>query len=202
MPRAYTPEERTHLMDELRQAGLQSLLAKGVRKTTVDDLVRQVRIPKGTFYLLFPSKEVLLFEAIAEYGLRVQGELMAKIEAENPTLTIDGLTNILVAFYEQELGSGLVQLLAAGELEALIRKLPDDLMNQEVQRDTDFLAKWITIFSGITPEQCLHFSAAFRAIFLSGTFKREIGPFAADALRLMVRGLVIQMWEVRNDSGN
>lgn len=202
MPRAYTPEERTQLMDELREAGLQSILAKGVRKTTVDDLVRQVRIPKGTFYLLFPSKEVLLFEALVGYGLRVQGELMDTIEAANPTLTIDGLTDILVAFYEQELGNGLAQLLADGELEALVRKLPDELLTQEVQRDTDFLAQWITVFSGITPEQCLYFSAAFRAVFLSSVFRREIGPFASEALRLMVRGLVMQLWEARDDSGD
>lgn len=202
MPRAYSVQEREKLKDELRRVGLQSLLANGVRKTTVDDLVRNVRIPKGTFYLLFPSKEVLLFEALIGYGLRVQGELMASIEAANPTLTIDGLTDILVAFYEQELGSGLARILADGEFEALIRKLPDDLVTQEVHRDTDFLAQWITVFSGITPEQCLYFSAAFRAIFLSSVFQREIGPYAHEALRLMVRGLVMQLWEVRDDSGN
>lgn len=199
MPRAYTSAERARLMDELRQVGLESLLANGVRKTTVDDLVRKARIPKGTFYLLFPSKEVLLFEALVGYGMRVQTELMDQIEAAKSTLTIDGLTDILVRFYEQELGYGLAKLLADGELEALIRKLPDDLVTQEVHRDTDFLAQWITVFSDITTDQCLQYSAAFRAIFLSGVFRREIGPYASDALRLMVRGLVLQLWEASND---
>lgn len=202
MPRAYTEQERAHLKEELRRAGLQSLLVKGVRKTTVDDLVRQVRIPKGTFYLLYPSKEVLLFEALVAYGLSVQTALMEQIEAANPTLTIEGLTDILVAFYLNELGTGLVRVLADGELEALIRKLPEDLLSKEIQHDTDFLAGWITVFSGITPEQCLHYSAAFRAIFLTGVFRREIGPYADDALRLMIRGLVVQLWEVRSDSNN
>lgn len=202
MPRAYTNDERAHVMAELKRVGLQSLLAKGVRKTTVDDLVRQVRIPKGTFYRFYPSKEVLLFESLIGYGLQVQRDLMTQIEQANSTLSIDGLTDILVAFYTQELGSGLAKLMAQGELETLIRALPEDLLTQEIQRDTDFLAGWITVFSGITPEQCLHFSAAFRAIFLSGVFAREIGPYAPDALRLMIRGLVVQLWEVRDDSGN
>ncbi len=32
---------------------------KGVKKTTVDELVKRVGIPKGTFYLFYPSKDCL-----------------------------------------------------------------------------------------------------------------------------------------------
>ncbi|WP_286081321.1 TetR/AcrR family transcriptional regulator [Parablautia intestinalis] len=32
--------------------------------TTVDEIVKRVNIPKGTFYLFYKSKELLLFEVI------------------------------------------------------------------------------------------------------------------------------------------
>lgn len=42
-------------------------LAKyGVRRTTVDEIVQRVHIPKGTFYLFYKSKELLLFDVIQE----------------------------------------------------------------------------------------------------------------------------------------
>ena len=39
---------------------------KGVKKTTVDELVKRTGIPKGTFYLFYPSKEMLLFDVSQE----------------------------------------------------------------------------------------------------------------------------------------
>ena len=40
------------------------LAAYGIRKTTVDELVRRVGIPKGTFYLFYESKGRLIRDVI------------------------------------------------------------------------------------------------------------------------------------------
>ncbi|MDY4210978.1 MAG: TetR/AcrR family transcriptional regulator [Treponema sp.] len=37
-----------------------------MKKTTVDELVKRTGIPKGTFYLFYPSKEILLFDISQE----------------------------------------------------------------------------------------------------------------------------------------
>lgn len=42
---------------------------KGVKKTTVDELVKREGIPKGTFYLFYPSKEMLLYD-VSQFSKR------------------------------------------------------------------------------------------------------------------------------------
>jgi AcrR family transcriptional regulator len=63
MPKSYSEKERQHLIELLQEAAFESIKKNGIKKTTVDDLVKKVNIPKGTFYLLYKSKELLLFDA-------------------------------------------------------------------------------------------------------------------------------------------
>lgn len=55
------------------------LLRIGVRRTTVDEIVKRVNIPKGTFYLFYKSKELLLFEVIQEQQENVNRRLYQTI---------------------------------------------------------------------------------------------------------------------------
>jgi len=56
MPKSYSERERMEIISALREAALESMKKLGVKKKTVDDLVKRVRIPKGTFYLFYKSK--------------------------------------------------------------------------------------------------------------------------------------------------
>ena len=51
----------------------------GIRRTTVDEIVKRVNIPKGTFYLFYKSKELLLFEVIQEQHELVNQKLYQAI---------------------------------------------------------------------------------------------------------------------------
>lgn len=199
MPKAFSAQERDDLRVALRREAIQALLQRGVRKTTVDDLVRAVHIPKGTFYLLYPSKEVLLFEALTEYGVRIQTQLMDTLRLEANTLTPQRLTELLFLFYKQQLQDGMAKLMVGGELDALVRKLPDDMLAQQVSQDDHFFGLWREVFPTIAPERIRPFSAAFRALFFTGIYTREIGDAYDEALRVLIHGLVLQLWEESDD---
>jgi AcrR family transcriptional regulator len=62
MPRAFTTEEKARIRASLISAGRTCFLKYGIRKTTIDDLVTQVGIAKGSFYQFFSSKENLYLE--------------------------------------------------------------------------------------------------------------------------------------------
>ena len=62
MPKSYSEQEREYIRNRLKEEAAKCLASYGVRRTTVDEIVRRVNIPKGTFYLFYPSKELLLFE--------------------------------------------------------------------------------------------------------------------------------------------
>ena len=51
MPKKYSQSERENIRKDLIRQAERCLYYKGIGGTSVDELVRAVRIPKGTFYL-------------------------------------------------------------------------------------------------------------------------------------------------------
>jgi len=62
MPKAFTATEKQTIRDRLMEAGRTCFLRYGMKKTTLDDLVKPAGIAKASFYLFFHSKEDLYVE--------------------------------------------------------------------------------------------------------------------------------------------
>ena len=62
MPRAFTDKERARIHDKLLDAGRSCFTRYGLKKTTIEDLVKLAGIAKSSFYLFFESKEALYIE--------------------------------------------------------------------------------------------------------------------------------------------
>ena len=74
----------------------------GIRRTTVDELVRRVRIPKGTFYLFYDSKEQLLFEALMEFHEKIETQLLQRVERmSGREPEVEAITDLLMDFFRQ-----------------------------------------------------------------------------------------------------
>ena len=54
MPKIYSDEEKKQIIERLKKEANALMQEKGVKKTTVDELVKRAGIPKGTFYKLLP----------------------------------------------------------------------------------------------------------------------------------------------------
>ncbi len=76
MPRKFRKDEEETIRAALLEAGGRIMGARGVRKTTIDELVREAGISKGSFYRFFPGKEALALEVLArwerEFHLRIR----------------------------------------------------------------------------------------------------------------------------------
>ena len=66
MPRAFSEEEKSRKRRQLIEAGKSCFTRYGLKKTTIDDLVRPVGIAKSSFYLFFDSKESLYIECLLD----------------------------------------------------------------------------------------------------------------------------------------
>lgn len=64
MPRAFTKTERERIHDKLVDAGRLCFTRYGLKKTTIEDLVKLAGIAKSSFYLFFDSKEALYVELV------------------------------------------------------------------------------------------------------------------------------------------
>jgi len=196
MPKTFTDNEREYIEKKLLAEARDCLKLYGVRKTTVDELVKRANIPKGTFYLFYESKEHLFYKALCLSHDELQADLMRQLETLDKPLSADQMTELLLGLYKKIEASFLYKLITSGDLELLMRKLPPEVARAHGQKDDFSIQQLISIIPGINSDNIKTLSAALRAIFLSMRHKHEIGEEVFDdALRLMIRGVVMQMFE-------
>ena len=125
MPKAYTDIEKTAIIENLKREALTSLKKYGVKKTTVDNLVNKVHIPKGTFYLFYKSKEALLFDSIQTVHDEIQLKFLKEIEKNKDTLTRNALSNILINVLNETEEAGLTHIMARGDFDLISKKITE-----------------------------------------------------------------------------
>jgi len=194
MPKTYSDDERAYIKKRLKEEAAYCMLNYGVKRTTVDDLIDRVKIPKGTFYLFYKTKELLLFEVLQDQHELLEKQLLDEIRSLQGNVTVDELTEILYQYYKAADNSGVLKLLTTGEVELLYRKLPQEVIQEHFLHDDELVKKVIEILSLPNKANIDALSTAFRNLFISMVYKREMGEaFFDEALELTIKGLVMQM---------
>ena len=195
MPKSYSEQEREYIRKRLKEEAAKCLARYGVRRTTVDEIVRRVNIPKGTFYLFYKSQELLLFEVIQEQQEKVNRELYQAISGiAESSFSAEKLTEVIFGFYKKTEEMLILKLLDVSEVELLARKLPREVVEGHFQDDTDTIGKMLALFPVKKEIDTKVVSAAFHAIYFATLHKAEIGEEQYDAaLRTLIYGVVTQM---------
>lgn len=195
MPKSYSEQEREYIRNRLKEEAAKCLTIYGIRRTTVDELVKRVNIPKGTFYLFYKSKELLLFEVIQEQQEIINNRLYQTISAIAGTeFSAENLTDAIFEFYKMAEKMPILKLLDLGEVELLVRKLPQETVAAHLQDDTDTIEKMLALLPVKKNVNIKVISSAFHAIYYATLHKAEIGEEQYDdALRVLIYGIVTQI---------
>ncbi|MDD3123673.1 MAG: TetR/AcrR family transcriptional regulator [Candidatus Izemoplasmatales bacterium] len=200
MPKALTDFEKIAIKKELQLAAADSLQQYGAKKTTVDDLVKKVKIPKGTFYLFYKSKEILFFELFRQKHDDIQNQFLNTIESIKNNINVDSITDLMFNMYKKMDNSFLLSFVTGGDLELVMRKIPYASSEEHAKQDNSITEKLFSILPNMNKEHIEEYSAAMRLILVSVLHKKEIGiDIFDDALKLAIRGLVTQMLSEVND---
>ncbi|MGJ4851004.1 TetR/AcrR family transcriptional regulator [Bacillota bacterium Meth-B3] len=197
MPKAFSDNERAYIKKRLMEEAQACLAQFGMRKTTVDELVRRANIPKGTFYLFYPSKEQLFFDVFCTLHDELQTILLLWIDELRGNINADTVTELLFRLYKQVDSTFIYSFIANGDLELLVRKLPPEVAAAHAQKDDLNMERLLSLLPGVRTEGNIKvFSAVLRAIFCTMLHKKEIGEDVfEDAVRVMLRGVVVQLFE-------
>lgn len=195
MPKCYSDQEREYIKRRLKEEAAKCLAQYGIRRTTVDEIVKRVKIPKGTFYLFYQSKELLLFEVILEQHDMIEQKLLEEISGIAPKdFNGEKITEIILHFYQLADEMPILKLLNSDEVELLARKLPQEVLEEHSAYDNSMIDKLFGAFPLKKDINTEALSAAFRAIYFSTLHKEQIGEeHFQEALHLMVSGLVNQL---------
>ena len=128
MPRAFTGTEKDEIRAKLLETGLACFTRYGLKKTTIEDLVKPVRISKAAFYHFFPSKEALFAELLLERFPAMQRRIVER------SLRATKNTREAIVRFQQELvkemeADELIQpiIVNPSELEQVIHGVPDGM---------------------------------------------------------------------------
>jgi len=77
MPKPFTAVQKETIREKLMEVGRTCFLRYGLKKTTIDDLVKPAGIAKASFYLFFDSKEALYFDIFLQEIPEMMERLMA-----------------------------------------------------------------------------------------------------------------------------
>jgi len=205
MPKLYSEEEKKQIIQRLKEEANILMQKKGVKKTTVDELVKRTGIPKGTFYLFYPSKEMLLFEVAQDFHERVDEHMTngvykiiqdkkMSMDALDFSDCVDELTDLILGAMEITYNSCLKVLLNPESMALVLSKLPDDVLTKHREDDSDMGAG---MFKELAMKRNLSvqaLSGAFMMINLGGMYKREIGEENwKDSIRIAIKGIVLQL---------
>lgn len=206
MPKVYSEEERRNIISGLKREANILMQEKGVKKTTVDELVKRVGIPKGTFYLFYPSKEMLLFDVTQDFHEKVDhylSEGIMKIMEENG-LTMDEnadfsgcveeFTDLILGAMQITYSSCLRVILNPESMNLILSRLPDDVLEKHRQHDSG-MGEGLFEKLAAGKNYCVEtLAGAFMMIIFGGMYKREIGEENwMDSMRILIRGIVIQL---------
>ena len=195
MPKSYSEQERAYITKRLKEEAAACMGQFGIRRTTVDEIVKRVNIPKGTFYLFYPSKELLLFDVIQEQHELVNQKLYQALSGLAETdLSADTITDVIFEFYRLTEEMPVFRLMDSGEIELLVRKLPQEVVEAHLREDTDTIRELLSLLPAKKEVDTDVLSAAFHAIYYATLHKQESGEAQYEqALRLLIRGVVTQI---------
>ncbi len=126
----------------------------------------------------------------------VQAEVLKAAGALKGDMTPDALTDLLFRFCKMADDSVLVPMIVSGDLELLMRRLPDEVVAAHQAQDDFSVQQLAAMLPEAEGKNLELFSAALRAVFLLLLHKREIGaPMFDDVLKMLLRGVSIQLFE-------
>ncbi|MBO5169223.1 MAG: TetR/AcrR family transcriptional regulator [Oscillospiraceae bacterium] len=196
MPKSYSDQERAYIRKRLKEEAAACMGKYGIRRTTVDELVKRVHIPKGTFYLFYSSKELLLFEVIQEQHELVNQKLFQELsDLSAAELSAEKITDVIFNFYKMTEQMPIFRLINSEEIELLVRKLPQEVVQAHLQEDTDTIGNLFTLIPAKKEVDVKVISAAFHAIYYATLHRKEICEEQYDqALRMLIHGVVTQIF--------
>lgn len=101
MARGFSQREKENIEKSLIKACSQSWTQYGYKKTSVDDLCKQVGISKGSFYLFFVSKEALFCKVLCSAQQEISKMASAAMAKEKDKLGVAKALKIIYRAYDE-----------------------------------------------------------------------------------------------------
>lgn len=124
MGSAFNAQERSIIIEKLKEVANEQARTVGMKKTTVEELAKKANISKGAFYHFYPSKEHLFFEILIEWHEEMMDVAMMTVRQNKDILPASKTASLTIYAIIQALEKNNVLPFIENDLETVIRKIP------------------------------------------------------------------------------
>ncbi len=200
MPR-YTKNEKALVSQKLNEVVRECLQIYGVRKTSIDELVNRVNIPKTSFYLFYSSKEELQYKVICDYKKDLYRRFYEFLESANK-VTSELFTQAVYLTFKEATDSFFVEIVRNNEMQYLYRKLPNDIVEENENQLYQDAKKLLVYIPSLDKHSFDRLQETYKLLFRTSISKDEIGEQQyLESLWSLLNGLSLQYVDRYADRG-
>jgi AcrR family transcriptional regulator len=143
MPKGFTEHEKELIRKRLLKEGYKQFSAYGLKKTSVEELAKAVKISKGAFYLFYESKESLFMDVAEWAEQRYRQEILAAIDLPGPSPRARLLAVFKKAFALLKT-IPILQFFTGSDYDLLFRRIPAEKLQEHLASDRLFFEELVT----------------------------------------------------------
>lgn len=195
MAKGFSGKEKEAIREKLMDAAEACWGISGIKKTSVDDLVRMVNISKGSFYLFYPSKEHLFMDVFERIEVRTKAELFNIVQTAKGSGKEIFISVIKQMFNEVKKTPWILNV-HNSDLELLLRKLPVERVEKHLKNDDGSVVELFRMLGIATVTDPEVISGVMRSVFLLLLHKQEIGEKVFDeVMTYLIDAVAIKLFE-------
>ena len=134
MPRKFTDSEKEYLTKTIHSKGKELYLRYGIKKTSIDEIVRNVGIAKGSFYNFYKTKEDLFFDIYSKENELLEKQFHEFLSGKTKDIK-NGLKDFLVKKFTVKTDSAHAILFEKENFEYLNRSISQARIQEYIQKD-------------------------------------------------------------------
>jgi AcrR family transcriptional regulator len=193
MPRAFTDQEREKIRERLIAAGKKLINRLGERFFSVDELVQEAGISKGSFYSFFPSREDFILTVFESWETEYRGILIKELSEGEGSKAERFERFFIGAFKILEREPGLAKI-GFKEIESIIERLPPERIMAHKARDEEALERAFDSQATLSPETLSVIRGLGPVLFSIAIHREDFPPGSyAPTVALIAKALARQL---------
>lgn len=194
MPKKYSELERENIRKDLFKIVKTSLFKNDIDSITIDEIVKKVQIPKGTFYLFYKNKESLFFDYFVTFKKESEDKYLNRLQELDENHIVTSLTTVFYEYVMDIYKSGVYKMFSTEVMMKILRRVEDDLKEKDQKREDIFIYEMMSYFSIEDENDIEGFRSALKTIIITLNYSEEIENIEA-TVKLLLRGLILQLVE-------
>ncbi|MFD1412489.1 TetR/AcrR family transcriptional regulator [Oceanobacillus jeddahense] len=189
MSRGFSEQEKKEIKFKLISAFETALKTQTIHKISIDDLIYEAGISKGSFYSFYETKELLFVDVVHHVQNRMKENLYVIIQTEKEEPK-KALKNMIKSMYEHLLLNPWILKLTSVENERTMRRLPIEVRNNLIEQDSYDIEEMLNHLGIESSIPVNEISSALRTLLFSIPNKELIGPDFEKGIMLLIDGFI------------